>query len=235
VNKLLPLIVNNVSLSVDNRALLHNLNFKIDVCDISVVLGHNGAGKSLLLRLLHGLMAPSDGSIAWAGKDSMQISTRQQQAMVFQKPVLLKRSVVANMNYVLKLRGKPNSLGQNLLRSANLHDKQSQPAQSLSGGEQQRLAIARALALEPHVLLMDEPSANLDPSATQKIELQIEQARQSGIKIILVTHDVAQAKRLADEVLFLQQGQLAEQTTAAQFFNQPRSDAAQQYLSAYRA
>jgi len=235
MNRLLPLVASEVSLSIDNRMLLHNLNFKIDACDISVVLGHNGAGKSLLLRLLHGLIAPSNGNIAWAGRDSMQIATRQQQAMVFQKPVLFKRSVAANMNYVLNLRGKPPLLAQELLRGADLQDKQSQPAQSLSGGEQQRLAIARALALEPHVLLLDEPSANLDPTATQKIEAQINHARQQGIKIIMVTHDIAQAKRLADEILFLQQGILAEQTPAAQFFNQPRSEAAQQYLSAYTA
>lgn len=235
MNKLLPLVVTDVSLSVDHQPLLHNLDFTIDTCDISVVLGHNGAGKSLLLRLLHGLMAPSDGNIAWAGKDSMQIATRQQQAMVFQKPVLFKRSVAANMNYVLKLRGKPPSLAQELLHGADLQDKQSQPAQSLSGGEQQRLAIARALALEPHVLLLDEPSANLDPTATQKIEAQINHAREHGIKIILVTHDIAQAKRLADEILFLQQGSLAEQTPAALFFSQPHSEAAQQYLSAYTA
>ena len=196
-------------------------------------MGHNGAGKSLLLRCMHGLLKPTDGSVSWSGKKAANIECRKNQAMVFQKPLMLNRSVAANINYVLKLRGKSAHLCQEYLESAGLGDKAKQAARSLSGGEQQRLAIARALATEPDVLFLDEPTANLDPNATLKIESQIAKAADEDIKVIMVTHDIAQARRLADEIIFLHKGSLTEHTSADVFFNLPHSVEAQDYLTSY--
>jgi len=230
---MLPLVITQLYLSIGNNQLLHNIDLEIDTGGITIIMGHNGAGKSLLLRSMHGLLEPTTGKVMWSGNDATHNNTRKRQAMVFQKPLMLNRSVAANINYVLNLRGKPNDLCKTYLESAGLADNANQPARSLSGGEQQRLAIARALATEPNALLLDEPTANLDPNATQKIETQILAASSQSIKIIMVTHDVAQARRLASEVVFLHKGSIAEKTDAEQFFNQPRSPEARNYLSSY--
>ena len=146
---------------------------------------------------------------------------------------MLNRSVAANINYVLKLRGKSQHLCTKYLEDANLADKGKQAARTLSGGEQQRLAIARALATCPEVLFLDEPTANLDPEASRQIESQILSAKNQSIKIIMVTHDIAQARRLADEVIFLHAGHMTEHTQAELFFNQPSSTEAADFLAAY--
>lgn len=233
MNRLLPLAIDKLVFSTGQEQLLCNIEAQITDNGISVIMGHNGAGKSVLLRCLNGLLPPTSGSITWGGKDASLIAIRQQQTMVFQKPLLLNRSVAANIRYVLKLRGKPVSLSAHFLESAGLADKHAQPARALSGGEQQRLAMARAMATEPSVLLLDEPTANLDPVATQLIEATVLSAKQQSIKVIMVTHDVAQAKRLADEVLFLDGGTLTEHSASEQFFTQPASNAAREYLAAY--
>lgn len=230
---MLPLAIRQLEFAVNQTMLLQRIDLDLRHNGISVIMGHNGAGKSLLLRCMHGLLQPTGGSILWNGKPADDQAVRQKQAMVFQKPLMLNRSVKANIDYVLKLRRKPLRLSTQFLKSAGLDGKEKQPARSLSGGEQQRLAIARALATEPHVLFLDEPTANLDPTATLKIEALVAQVSQQSIKVIMVTHDIAQARRLADDVLFLHQGSLAEYTTAASFFDQPQSVAAQDYLSAY--
>jgi len=230
---MLPLVITQLGLSIADNRLLSNIDLEIGTDGISIIMGHNGAGKSLLLRCMHGLLKPTTGKVMWAGKNAAHSDSRKKQAMVFQKPLMFNRSVAANINYVLNLRGKPKHLCKTYLASAGLADKASQPARSLSGGEQQRLAIARALATDPQALLFDEPTANLDPNATRKIENQIVAASHQSIKIIMVTHDVAQARRLASEVIFLHRGSLAEQTNAEHFFNQPHSPEAQDYLSSY--
>lgn len=233
MNELLPLSIDRLCYHSKDRQLLTDITLNISAPGVCIVMGHNGAGKSLLLRCAHGLIMPTSGSVNWARQDAAHTATRQQQAMVFQKPLMLKRSVISNIHYVLKLADAPMDTAMHYLQTANLHNKAKQPARSLSGGEQQRLAIARALATKPSVLLLDEPTANLDPHATAQIETQILAASDCGIKIIMVTHDIAQAKRLADEILFLHNGTLAEHSTASQFFSQPDSAAGKDYLSAY--
>ena len=233
MRSLLPLKIQNLSYTIKSETLLNNIEAQVSHPGVSMIMGHNGAGKSLLLKCLHGLLTPSDGKATWADNDASQISTRQQQAMVFQKPLMLNRSVAGNINYVLKRRGKSKNLCDGYLTTANLKDKRNQTARTLSGGEQQRLAIARALATDPCVLLLDEPTANLDPEATRQIESQIIDANRQSIKVVMVTHDIAQARRLADEILFLHAGRLAEHTTAAHFFNQPQSKQAADFLAAY--
>jgi len=230
---MLPLVIRQLGLTINHTCLLRDINLQLNQSGISIIMGHNGAGKSLLLRCMHGLLKPTDGFVSWSGEDAVSIKSRQKQAMVFQKPLMLNRSVGANINYILKLRGKPTHLCQEYLESAGLKDKTKQPAKSLSGGEQQRLAIARALATEPDVFFLDEPTANLDPNATLKIESQIRAASNQAIKVIMVTHDIAQARRLADEIIFLHTGSLAEHTDAKVFFDKPQSIEARNYLSSY--
>lgn len=233
MNPLLPLHVSDLNYVVEHKPLLQSVDLHISSDGICMIMGHNGAGKSLLLRLLHGLITPTDGAITWASADASQITTRQQQAMVFQKPLMLKRSVADNVRYVLKLRGKSPEELQRVLQSSGLQNKSSQSAESLSGGEKQRLAIARALATSPAVLFLDEPTANLDPQATQLIEAQIMNARQQNIKIIMVTHDVAQARRLSNEIVFMHAGRVIEYTETEIFFQNPQTTIAEEYLTAY--
>jgi tungstate transport system ATP-binding protein len=198
---------------------------------LTVVMGPNGAGKSLLLRLLHGLIEPTSGRVLWNGRP-LDAGLRRRQAMVFQRPVLLRRSVSANIRFVLGLRGiDSHERVMAVLDEVDLADRAAQPARLLSGGEQQRLALARALALEPQVLFLDEPTANLDPFSMAAIESIIARSHDRGTKVILVTHDIGQARRLADDVIFLNRGGLVEHTPADQFFEAPASSRARDYLA----
>ncbi len=233
MNCLLPLKISQLHFNIEQRQLLNAIDLQLVNNGICLIMGHNGAGKSLLLRCMHGLLKPGSGTVMWNNAAAGLLATRQKQAMVFQKPLMLNRSVAANIHYVLKQRGQPLTLCEHYLKSANLETKGKQAARSLSGGEQQRLAIARAIATEPAVLFLDEPTANLDPQATRQIESQILDAMHQSIKVIMVSHDIAQAKRLADEIVFMQAGSVTEHTDARQFFTQPRSEAARDYLSAY--
>lgn len=227
----LPLAVTGLCFSAGGAKLINRLDLVLTDHGITVLMGPNGAGKSLLVRLLHGLIEPQSGRITWNGQGCGQ-ATRLRQAMVFQKPVLLRRSVAANVDFVLRLKGVSNRKRLNqLLVQANLLDKADQPARALSGGEQQRLALARALASDPEVLFLDEPTASLDPSSTQVIETAIAQASGRGVKIILVTHDAGQARRLANDVVFIHRGAVVEHSGAQGFFKQPVSMAARDYLA----
>ncbi len=230
---MLPLEIKDVALTVNETHILRNINLQLTDNGITIVMGHNGAGKSILLRCMHGLLEPTEGKIQWNGDTASDVETRKKQAMVFQKPLMLNRSAAANIEYVLKLRDKPKSLVMKYLQSANLDSKSNQPAKSLSGGEQQRLAIARAIACDPEAIFFDEPTANLDPDATLQIESQIISASQQSIKVIMVTHDIAQARRLADDVVFLNKGTITEHCSADKFFTRPESAEAGNYLSAY--
>lgn len=213
-----------------STALIEGIDLQIPSATRTIVMGPNGAGKSLLLRLLHGLLMPTSGEVLWRGRvlDDRQ---RQQQAMVFQRPVLLRRSVAANIRFVLKLRGRGEPARvEEILDEVGLAAQARQPARLLSGGEQQRLALARALATGPQVLFLDEPTASLDPASTAAIEAIVNRAHARGTKIIFVTHDLGQARRLADDVAFLNAGRLAEHSSAQLFFDNPVSQAARDYL-----
>ncbi len=229
-NALLPLVVEELAYEVRGLALLGGLDFTVTSTGVTVVMGPNGAGKSLLLRLLHGLLAPTRGRVRWAGSAPLT-TVRRRQAMMSQRPVLLRRSVRANMVFVQTLHGSDPALVDELLERVGLVEHANRPARRLSGGEQQRLALARALAQRPDVLFMDEPSASLDPSSTATIESVVRELASSGTKVILVTHDVGQARRLASDVLFLHRGSLCEHGPAASFFKAPASEAARRYLA----
>lgn len=230
----LPLRVEDLRFHAKNRPLLDIDTLEITSPGPTVVMGPNGAGKSLLLRILHGLVTPETGSVTFQGRPADPVA-RQRQALVFQKPVILRRSVAANLRFALKAHGVPRrdrgDRTRELLTQAGLQEQASQPARTLSGGEQQRLAVIRAMAHRPDVLFMDEPTASLDPAATHAIELLVGQAAAQGTKVIMVTHDPGQARRIASDVVFLHNGRVAEHTSALRFFADPDSPQARAYLA----
>jgi tungstate transport system ATP-binding protein len=230
----LPLELRGLSLESRAGRLIDKIDLIVEDLGISVIMGPNGAGKSLLLRLMHGLIVPSAGEIRWAGVP-MNADMRQRQAMVFQKPVLLRRTAAANIAYALGLRGvargERRSRSHEALQLAGLENRAATPARVLSGGEQQRLCLARALSLDPDVLFLDEPTASLDPASTLAIERLLLDAQSRGIKVIVVTHDVGQARRLAQEIVFLHHGKLIEHQPASRFFRNPESDVARAFVA----
>jgi len=228
---ILPLSLTGVSYRAGGLNLLENISVTLRAGARTVILGPNGAGKTLLLRICHGLLTPSAGQVRWAaGGPGLPAA----QAMVFQQPVLLRRSAAANVDYALKLRGlerreRARRVAE-ALALAGLTPLARRPARVLSGGERQRLALARAWAPRPQVLFLDEPTANLDPAATRAIEVALLAIHQGGTKIVMTTQDLHQARRMAEEVLFLHRGRLLESAPAAAFFSQPRSPEAQAFL-----
>lgn len=227
---MLPLVLDDVSYSVNGRTIIDRVSAAIGAGPRTVILGPNGAGKSVLMRLCHGLLAPTAGSIVWRGAGN----ERRSQAMVFQRPVMLRRSAFANVVYGLKLAGisrhERELRAGDVLEAVGLASVAGRPARVLSGGEQQKLAMARAWALGPEVLFLDEPTANLDPGATREVETIIGQIRASGTKIVMTTHNLGQAKRLGDEILFLSRGRLVERAPVDQFFAKPASVEADAFI-----
>ena len=230
----LPLAAHGLVFEAGGRRLINGIDLTLRAGTVAAIMGPNGAGKSLLLRLLHGLLKPTHGEILWDGRVAdREIASRQ--AMVFQRPVLLRRSVAANIRYALEVRGlAPPERDKRLdtvLRIARLEHLADRPARVLSGGEQQRLALARALSTAPAILFLDEPTASLDPASTLAIEELLRQAQAGGTTLVLVTHDLGQARRLAHEVVFLNGGRVCEHSPVDTFFSNPASDAAQAFLA----
>ena len=199
----------------------------------TVIMGANGTGKSLLLRLLHGLIRPTAGEVLWQGRP-LDREGRRGQAMVFQRPVMLRRSVLANLRFALAVRGvggaERAAREAEAMERARLADLAARPARILSGGEQQRLAVARALISAPRVLFLDEPTASLDPASTAAIERQIREAHESGVTVVLVTHDIGQARRLGDDLIFLHAGRIVEAGPVPDVLDAPRSEAARAWI-----
>jgi len=229
---LLPLRLTDVVFAVNGRRIIDGVSMQIEAGARTVILGPNGAGKSVLLRLCHGLLRPTSGTVAWNASEIPGVPRRQ--AMVFQRPVLLRRSALGNVIYALKLAGIPSGERREramaALRKVGLEAFAHHSARVLSGGEQQRLALARVWALRPEVLFLDEPTASLDPGATHEIERVIAALHAAGTKIVLVTHNLGQAHRLGDEILFLHQGRLVERAPADRFLKHPASPEAAKFL-----
>jgi len=220
---ILPLRLEEVSF----LHVLHPLSLQIEAGPSTIILGANGAGKSVLMRLMHGLLAPSSGKVSWSAGD-----VRRRQAMVFQRPVMLRRSAFQNVLYALEVAGVGGAerLATDALVEVGLGHVAHRPARVLSGGEQQRVALARAWALHPEVLFLDEPTASLDPTATREIEAVIRAFDASGTKIVMATHNLGQARRLGDEVIYLHQGRVVECAPVDQFFTQPRTPEAAAFI-----
>jgi len=224
--------LDSVSFIHRGHTLLSPTSMRLAGCQRTLIMGPNGAGKSLLMRLAHGLLTPSSGSVSWQG-------VQPAQAMVFQRPVLLRRSALDNLTYVLainkvarpELKALPRKTqAMSALEKFGLAHLAKRPARVLSGGEQQRLALARAWLLNPQVLFLDEPTSALDPAAIKAVEDAVLEFHHSGTRIVMTTHDLHQAHRLANDVVFLHNGELLEHTPARDFFTAPTSPEAGAFI-----
>jgi len=225
-----PLEARGVRVVLGQHAALDRIDLAWDGDSRIAVLGANGAGKTVLLRTLHGLLAPDEGEVLWQGSRER----RADQAMVFQRPVLLRRSAAANVEYALAVRGvargERRERAREALASVGLAHVAARPARVLSGGEQQRLAIARAWSTRPAVLFLDEPTASLDPAAASEVERVMAQVHGAGTALFFTTHHLGFARRAADEIVFLHGGRIAERAPADRFFDAPRSREAELFL-----
>lgn len=216
------------------RILLDLPSISLGQAACTAIVGPNGAGKSLLIRTLCGLMTADSGRVLWAGS-APDAARRHQVGLLLQRPVLLRRSALQNVVYALRLTGMTAQESKRLaicaLQDAGLELIMEVPAQRLSGGEQQRVALARALALKPDMLFLDEATANVDPASTLVIEQQLSVAMQSGLRLVMVSHDVGQVRRLAQEVVLMHNGRIVEQSPCEIFFNQTNNPVSRRWLA----
>jgi tungstate transport system ATP-binding protein len=225
----LPIVFDDTSLRANDVAILDRVALALGPGQPTVLVGPNGAGKTSLIRLAANLAVPTSGQVTWGGKPETD-GTRI--AVVFQRPIMLRRSAAANVAYGLP-RCPPGERRQridNLLARVGLTHVRDRPARRLSGGEQQRLALARALAREPEVLFLDEPTASLDPASVRAVEDVIGAVAASGVKVVMATQNLGQARRLAGEVVFLLRGRVHECAPAAAFFSAPQTAEAAAFL-----
>ena len=227
----LPLEARGLGIRLGEVQALRDVDLAIGAGRRIAVLGANGAGKSVLLRTLHGLLVPTTGTITWAGRPGRPRS----QAMVFQRPVMLRRTALANIEYALGINGTPAAEREQVARRAiarvGLSHVARRQARALSGGEQQRIALARAWALEPALLFLDEPTSSLDPAAAGEVERIVQEIHAAGTTVVMTTHNLGLARRFADEIVFLDAGRLTEVTPAGRFFSAPASREAALFLA----
>ena len=228
----LPIVFADVDMRAAETPLLRNISLALTAGPPTVLSGPNGAGKSTFLRAAMGLLAPTRGAVTWGGSNK---APSEQLAIVFQRPVMLRRSCAGNVRYALVAAGVPlierQSRTDGLLHLVGLEGLADRPARRLSGGEQQRLALARALARRPAVLFLDEPTASLDPAATKAIEDIVRTVSRQGVKVVMATHDLGEARRLAGEVVLLHQGTVIESRPAPAFFGEPATAAAKRFIA----
>jgi tungstate transport system ATP-binding protein len=225
----LPIVLDGVAFAAGETCILRDVSLSIEAGPPTVLIGPNGSGKTTLIKLAMGLLAPTAGNVRCASPE-LAASRR---AIVFQKPVMLRRTAGSNVAYALKAARRPADPAtvQKLLDRVGLAALADRPARRLSGGEQQRLALARALAREPDVLFLDEPTASLDPAATKAVEDIITSAAAGGVKIVMATHEMGQARRLAGDIAFLAKRRLIEHAPAERFFTAPATPEARTFLA----
>ena len=228
----LPIRFENVSFSAGAVTILDGIELTLTMGTPTVIVGPNGSGKTTLLRAAMGLVSPSRGRITWGGRTDAAPLRR---AIVFQRPVMLRRSASGNIRYALRVAGVPRAewkrRADEVLGLVGLKHVADRPARRLSGGEQQRLALARALARAPTVLFLDEPTASLDPAATKAVEDVIRAVSERGIKVVMSTHDIGEARRLAGDIVMLHRGRVVETTAASSFFNAPETVEARKFIA----
>jgi tungstate transport system ATP-binding protein len=222
------IIIRDLSFNIEGKALLQNTSLSLSGDGITVLLGANGAGKTIFLKLLAGLLTPRSGTIT-SNKTTLEMKTR---SFVSQEPVILRRTVLKNMLFVLpRITHEESTLAKGLLKMMGLNEKEHQNALTLSAGEKQRLCLARAIITNPEILLLDEPTANIEPNSTTLIEKYLIQKVRSFRKIFFVTHDINQARRLADEIVFIDTGRVIEHSSSETFFKNPKTKEARKYIS----
>jgi tungstate transport system ATP-binding protein len=231
LNSELPIRFDDVSVTRGAVTLLERISLQIEAGPATVLIGPNGSGKTTLLRAAMGLVTPTRGRITWSGTENPPSRC----AFVFQRPAMLRRSAAGNLRYALRVAGVPrakrNTRIAELLSLVGLDGLGKRPARLMSGGEQQRLALARALALDPAVLFLDEPTASLDPAATKAIEDVVRAVAAGGIKVVMATHDLGEAKRIAGEIVLLHRGRIVERGNAVDFLNAPKSEEAKLFIA----
>jgi len=227
----LPLALHDVSLIAREVAILDHVSLELMPGAPTVVIGPNGAGKTTLLRVAMGLIEPTAGQVTWGGRAGVPLTRR---AIVFQRPVMLRRTTRANVEYALAssriASAVWSSRSEELLDIVGLGGLGGRPARRLSGGEQQRLALARALARDPEVLFLDEPTASLDPAATKAIE-DVIRAVAAQCKVVMATHDLGEAQRLAGEIVLMHRGRVLETSPVVEFFESPKSQEARRFVA----
>jgi len=228
----LPVVLDEATVAAGDLTILDDVCLTLAGGAPTVLVGPNGCGKTTLLRLAMGLAQLSRGRVTWGGRADA-LSTRR--AIVFQRPVMLRRSAAGNIRYALKAAGVARAARAartaELLALVGLAELGQRPARKLSGGEQQRLALARALAKEPQVLFLDEPTASLDPAASKAVEDVIRTVAARGIKVVMATHDLGSAKRLAGEIVLLHRGRIVETAAAATFFSTQATREARAFIA----
>ena len=216
-------------LARNGTTILDGLSAQIPAAGITALIGPNGAGKSATLRVIDGLIAPDAGSVRIVGDGPVR------RAFVFQRPALLRASALANVALALAplalSRDERTRRAQAALARVGLGDRAAAPATRLSGGEQQRLALARAWAVEPDLLFADEPTANLDPGATELVEGLIAEIARQGTKVVLVSHNLGQVTRLAVDVVVLARGRAVEQGPTRTLLTSPRAPETRAYIT----
>ena len=228
----LPIMLEDASFIAGGVTILERISLVLGAGRPTVLIGPNGAGKTTLLRLVMGLIRPTHGRVTWGGRET---ATAPHRAIVFQRPVMLRRSAAGNIRYALAVAGVPraqrDARERELCALVGLDGLSDRPARKLSGGEQQRLALARALAKEPQILLLDEPTASLDPAATKAIEDVIRAVVARGIKVVMSTHDLHEARRLAGDIVLMHRGRVIESGPADAFFHAPTSEDARRFIA----
>ena len=230
--EILPLRLNGAVARIRGKRLVGPVDLVIGSKGLTIVMGPNGSGKTTLLRLMHGLQRLSDGQVKWAVEDAI---ARTRQAYVFQSPIMMRRRVVDNIAYPLVLQGTPRKKARQVAADwaarFGLGEALERPAPYLSGGEKQKLSLARALICRPEILFLDEPCANLDGRAMREIEAILQKAKADGTRIVMATHDMGQARRLATEVVFMYGGKVHETAAAPDFFKQPATAEARAFIN----
>ncbi len=228
----LPLMFSEVAIVAGGVTILDDISLMLGPGAPTVLIGPNGSGKTTLLRAAMGLIPVTHGRITWGGREA---SPPDRRAILFQRPTMLRRSAAGNVRYALAAAGVPRhrraGRAAELLADVGLEGLERRPARRLSGGEQQRLALARALARDPALLFLDEPTASLDPAATKAIEDIVRTVAARGVKVVMSTHDLGQAKRLAGDVVLLHRGRLIESRPASEFFATPRTQEAHTFIA----
>lgn len=231
VSSILPLKIADACVEKRGKRIIGPINFEVSDKGFTIIMGPNGSGKTTLLRLLHGLESPRGGTLNWNKKKE---TAQLHQSFVFQTPIMLRRTAIENISYPLLLRNIPKGdalkIAQEWIEKINLEKSAQLNAAFLSGGEKQKLAIARALAIKPQLIFLDEPTANLDGSATREIEELLKDTHKTGTRIIMTTHNVGQGKRLAEDVIFLYRGNIVETSAANHFFTKPQTKEAKAFL-----
>lgn len=225
-----PIRIRDVYFQPNGRPVLNGVNLELGDEGITLVLGPNGAGKSVLLRTLCGLITPSGGRIDWGDGASPERGVM----MVFQHPMILRSSVLDNVALALRPHRVAREIryrkARAMLERVGLAERAGDSARQLSGGERQRLALARAWLTSPRLLLLDEPTASLDPSATAEVERIVREIRTDGTRVLMTTHNLGQATRLGDDVVFMSAGKVREHATVQRFFSRPSSEEARLFI-----